>query len=1184
MARRMKRNGDRVVVLLLIVCMGFGMNVGKLRVNAETLTSGDYRYEILEDGMVEITDYDGEDAELVIPDMIDNRKVTSIGDSVFNSCSGLTSLSIPGSVTNLGEYPFENCSELTSIHVAETNLNYSSEDGVLFDKNKGWLIRYPKAKKGKYIIPDSVTDIGDAFRGCSELTSVTISKSVANLGYAFEDCSRLMSICVVEENPTYSSEDGVLFNKDRSVLICCPGGKEGEYGIPENVTSIGADAFNGCSELAGVTISKSVTSIGGWAFYDCSGLESMTIPENVTSIGYNAFGYCSGLTSVTIAGSVTEIGDDAFNKCRSSLTLYVEENSDAEQYAKDNSIQYKYIGENDKDNTTTEVPKEPTTTQLWGDYDYKILEDGTVEIRGYEGKDDKIKIPDMIDSRKVASIGNNAFRECSSITSVIIPDTVTSIGKCAFWHCTSLESVIIPNTITSINQDTFFACSNLTSVVIPDSVTTIGLYAFADCSSLKNVNIPNSVTSIDYFAFKGCKSLKSVSIPDSVISIGVGVFGYCSNLISINVDVNNKHFYSENGVLFKKDKSELLQCPAGKMGEYVISNSVRKINDCAFYGCKGLMDVIIPHSVNSIGHWAFYSCSSLKSVNIPDSVTSIGSYAFGHCSDLTSANIPSSVTNIGWSAFDECSSLNNVIIPDSVTSISDQVFANCIALTNVTIPNSVTSIGKNAFFGCSSLENISIPSSVISIGEDAFWGTKWLDNKRAENPCVVADKILIEWPCEGAVIIPEGVRVIGDGAFYDREGMESLTSVLIPRSVTNIGKDAFRNCGGLKDICIPDSVTSIGEHAFMHCSNLENISIPSSVTRIGGNAFTGTKWLDNKRAENPCVVVNGILIEWFCEGVVNVPIGVTSIGERAFCGSFTSVILPDSVTSIGKGAFKYCGTLKNISIPSSVTSIGEEAFAKCSNSLTLEVEKDSYAEQYAKDNNIHYQYIEMRNTDNTTTEVPKEPTTEKPVTEQTIPNQPTEEEEQVVVGSVTMVPVETETDDKPVIDDKVKNQNGSGKIKTGTVLVSKTGIYKVTSVNKKTVIYMGTKNKKVSAVKVPEEIKINKKKYKVTSVSANAFKNNKKVKTVTIGQNVKGIGKNAFRGCKNLKKVTIGKNVTTIGNYAFYGCKKLNLIEIRSSKLKKVGKAAFKNIAKRPTARVPKGKIESYKKLFKGKM
>ncbi|MDE6760055.1 MAG: leucine-rich repeat domain-containing protein [Lachnospiraceae bacterium] len=307
-----------------------------------------------------------------------------------------------------------------------------------------------------------------------------------------------------------------------------------------------------------------------------------------------------------------------------------------------------------------------------------------------------------------------------------------------------------------------------------------------------------------------------------------------------------------------------------------------------------------------------------------------------------------------------------------------------------------------------------------------------------------------------------------------------------------------------------------------------------------------------------------------------------TVSITGYTGKDSVLKIPDTidnkkVTSIGDSAFWLCSGLTSVTIPDSVTSIGYGAFSGCDNVILI-VEKDSYAEQYAKDNNIPYQYIEIKNTDNTTEE-PEQLTTEQP-----IPNQPAEEEEQVVVGSVTMVLVATETDNNPVVDDKVKIQNGSSTIKKGTVLVSKTGIYKVINVKKKTVTYIGTKKKKASSIKVPEEIKIKKKKYKVTSVSANAFKNNKKIKAVTIGQNVKEIGKNAFRGCKNLKMATIGKNVTTIGSYAFYGCKKLNLIEIRSSKLKKVGKAAFKKIAKHPTARVPKGMMQSYKKLFEGKM
>lgn len=204
---------------------------------------------------------------------------------------------------------------------------------------------------------------------------------------------------------------------------------------------------------------------------------------------------------------------------------------------------------------------------------------------------------------------------------------------------------------------------------------------------------------------------------------------------------------------------------------------------------------------------------------------------------------------------------------------------------------------------------------------------------------------------------------------------------------------------------------------------------------------------------------------------------------------------------------------------------------------------------------------------------------EQPTTEQPAPEEPA-----VKVGNVTIVPMETETDGKTVVDNKVKNQNGSKEVKKGDVLTSKKGVYKVTDTKKKTVEYTKAKNKKASTVDIPSEIKINKKKYKVTSIAANAFRNNKKLKKVVIGKNIKKIGKNAFRGCKKLKSVTIGKNVENIGSHAFYGCKKLDTIVINTPKLTKVGKAAFKKIAKNPKAMVPKGKMQKYKRLFKGKM
>ncbi|MDR0688024.1 MAG: leucine-rich repeat protein, partial [Prevotellaceae bacterium] len=214
------------------------------------------------------------------------NSVTSIGSNAFNGCSGLTSVTIPSSVTSIDYYAFYGCSGLTSV-----------------------------------TIPSSVTSIGEgAFYGCSGLTSVTIPSSVTSIGeVAFSDCSGLTSFSVSESNTAYSSVDSVLFNKNQTTLIACPGGKTGSYDIPSSVTSIGIGAFYGCSGLTSVTIPSSVTSIGYYAFRGCSGLTSVTIPSSVTSIGDRAFYGCSGLTSVIIPSSVTSIGRDAFQSC-SGLT------------------------------------------------------------------------------------------------------------------------------------------------------------------------------------------------------------------------------------------------------------------------------------------------------------------------------------------------------------------------------------------------------------------------------------------------------------------------------------------------------------------------------------------------------------------------------------------------------------------------------------------------------------------------------------------------------------------------------------------------------------------------------------------------------------------------------------------------------------------------------------------------
>ncbi len=295
----------------------------------------------------------------------------------------------------------------------------------------------------------------------------------------------------------------------------------------------------------------------------------------------------------------------------------------------------------------------------------------------------KANIPHTIKGVTVTSIGGSAFRYCTSLTSVTIPDSVTSIGEEAFYGCWDLTRLTIPGSVTSIDKDAFCFCSSLTSVTIPDSVTSIGDSAFYGCESLTSVTIPDSVTSIGSCAFYGCASLTSVTIPDSVTSIGGSAFYGCTSLTSVT-----------------------------------IPDSVTSIGGSAFYNCKSLTSVTIPGSVTSIGWSAFYGCASLTSVTIPDSVTSIGNCAFASCTSLTGiwvaegnshyANDASGVLfNKDKKTLVQCPGAFAVYtIPGSVTSIGDDAFSGCASLTSVTIPDSVTSIGNYAFSCCGSLTDV----------------------------------------------------------------------------------------------------------------------------------------------------------------------------------------------------------------------------------------------------------------------------------------------------------------------------------------------------------------------------------------------------------------------------------------------------------------------------------------------
>ena len=410
-------------------------------------------------------------SNIVIPD-----SVSSIGEWAFSDCSSLKYISIPKSVICLNGNPFVNWDG--KLECLSPNFIY--EDDVLFNKNKSKIISFRIQNIKSYIIPDSVTSIGNgAFSGCSFLSSIVIPDSVTSIGDgAFSGCSSLSSIV-----------------------------------IPKSVTSIGDSAFFGCSSLSNIVIPNSVTSIGDSAFSNCSSLSSIVIPESVTSIGDRAFSGCRSLSSIVIPNSVTSIGEWAFSDCSSLKYISIPKsviclngNPFVNWDGKLECLSPNFIYEDDV---------------LFNKNKSKIISFRIQNIKSYI-------IPDS-----VTSIGNGAFSGCSSLSSIVIPDSVTSIGEWAFSDCSSLFNIVIPKSVTSIGDCAFIGCSSLSSIVIPNSVTSIGDSAFLGCSSLSNIVIPNSVTSIGDWAYGGCSSLSSIVIPESVTSIGDRAFSDCISLSKI---------------------------------------------------------------------------------------------------------------------------------------------------------------------------------------------------------------------------------------------------------------------------------------------------------------------------------------------------------------------------------------------------------------------------------------------------------------------------------------------------------------------------------------------------------------------------------------------------------------------------------------------------------------------------
>ncbi|MGM9644362.1 MAG: leucine-rich repeat domain-containing protein, partial [Eubacteriales bacterium] len=644
---------------------------------------------------------------ITIPD-----SVTSIGKAVFYKCSGLTSITIPDSVESIGDYAFTYCSSLASITIP---------NGVT---SIGEYAFTYCSSLASITIPDSVTSIGEyAFYGCP-FPIITIPNGVTRIGNgAFSGCSKLTSITVDEQNTVYHSTGNCIIETESKTLIA---GCQNSV-IPDDgsVTSIGYDAFYGCSGLTSITIPDSVTSIDEEAFYECPNLTSITIPNSVTSIGDYAFYDCDSLTSVTIGNSVTIIGEGAFAYCYNLTSVHIKDiagwcgisfgNYDANPLA----------------------------------YAHNLYLNGELVI-------------DLVIPEDVTIIGDYAFRGCSPLTSVTIPDSVTNVGEYAFVWCDSLTSITFNGTVEqwdsiskgygwnsntgnytihftggdlssgeetsdeetsdeemiepveptgqlayNVNSDgttctiTGIGTYTDTNLVIPSTidgycVTSIGDYAFYGCSKLASITIPDSVTSIGNYAFEDCYGLTSVTIGNGIKNIGSRAIG------CIGVDIDGDavvDIIPLSDIYFNGTKAEWQSISKesdwdSNTGDYTIHCTDGDLSSGEETSDEEMIEPVEPteqlaYNVNSDGT----TCT----------ITGIGTYTD------TNLVIPSTidgycVTSIGDYAFYGCSKLASITIPDSVTSIGNYAFYNCDRLMSVTIGNGITIIGSRVF-SCDDLNN-----------------------------------------------------------------------------------------------------------------------------------------------------------------------------------------------------------------------------------------------------------------------------------------------------------------------------------------------------------------------------------------------------------------------------------------------------------------------------------------------
>lgn len=1026
----------------------------------------------------------------------------------------------------------------------------------------GINITVPSEYKGK---PVTVID-PDAFSECVNTKSITLPETVVSISAGtFANCAKLERISVDINNENYVTVGGILYNKNRTKLICCPA-KKNSADISVTVTEIEDRAFYNCCNLEEITIPGAVARIGEYAFCNCSKLKKVTIPDKVTIIKKYVFAHCKSLESAELPNTLTNIYEYAFYDCPKLLVFFAPKSltsigQKALGYLDDESINSSLIIVcDDKSAAYYYASKNGLTCY---NNRYGTLENG-ISWR-FDSYKEELRISGNGD---ILSRYGYPWLDSSiiyNIKSVIINDGITSIGKNAFEECIYLTDLYLPDSVTRIEDEAFLNCFDLSNLNMPSNLEYIGTRAFGHCVSISDITLPDTLKSVDNEAFFDCHELKNINIPLMVAYIGEHVFGYDQSgkkkefQISCYKNTAGESYAIANNIPYSalawKGVIEGGYCGNNTKWTYDNEGTIR------IYG-KGRMK---DYDSDNMPWICLQKC--IKKAEIEETVYCVGNNAFFGCTSLTEVVINNndslnSYKSIGKSAFENCTDLTSINIPGNVYIIDERAFYGCTSLKNVTVSEGLERIEKYAFYGCKDLTNINFPESLFFIYDYAFSGCKALTD----------------------IKLPGKLSSIKDYAFY---GCKAVTDINLPESLTEVGECAFVNCG-LKSVYIPYNVYGIGKYSFgYNCNSTgsEPVYTKVSAFKIGCNnnsfalGYAISNGFDHSVKNIAAYVIKGNCkerLEWSYYGdgtlVISGPDlgvlnnfmesytessrnaapwndikrfirkvvilnGVGSVGSYAFsnCPELSEVhILGNKVKYISDRAFNNCPSLKSVIIPDSVTSIGEKALgfsgtAKNSD-FTLYVNKDTAGEKYAVDNALDYSCyphdddiddIEVTETDNVKCYYNKETLN-------------------IYSNGGDGTKNYSESEETPWC-----------RLAGEDFTPANAPIYSV-------ILYEGANNigdrcfygyKNLQSVTFPSWLK---------TIGDYAFYDTS-LSTVNIGLDVSEIGDHAFANCEYLTEVNFNsyyETETEIGAYAFANCKNLSEITIPKS-VKTIGEYAF---------------------------